>query len=45
MPRNVEIKASVDNLEAVKAKAAELSQSQGEVIKQNDTFFKVSQSN
>jgi adenylate cyclase class IV len=42
MPRNVEIKASVNDLESVKAIAAKLSESgQGEEMRQSDTFFKV----
>ena len=43
MPRNVEIKASVPDLEAVKTKAAQLSDSQGLEICQKDTFFAVAQ--
>ena len=44
MPRNVEIKASVDCLAEVKEKAAKLSPEyppEGVLIEQNDTFFKV----
>ena len=41
MPRNVEIKAYVDDMAALRAKAAELSQSEGTEILQKDTFFKV----
>ena len=39
MPRNVEIKAKVDNLQAVLEKARLLSDSQPELIKQKDVFF------
>lgn len=42
MPRNIEIKAKVSSLDEVKAKAAQLSKdTEGVLIKQNDTFFKV----
>jgi len=42
MPRNAEIKARVDDLEAIKARAKELSGTDGTEIAQSDTFFKVS---
>ena len=41
MPRNIEIKASVDDLNDVKAKAEDLSGKPGVEINQRDTFFKV----
>jgi adenylate cyclase class IV len=41
MPRNVEIKARVKDLEEVKKIAASLSGSEGETINQRDVFFKV----
>ena len=42
MPRNVEIKAYVDDLEALKTKACELSNDgKGQIIDQKDTFFNV----
>ena len=42
MPRNVEIKAYVDDLEALKTKACELSnEGKGQIIEQKDTFFNV----
>lgn len=42
MPRNVEIKAYVDDLEALKTKACELSNDgKGQIIEQRDTFFNV----
>ena len=41
MPRNVEIKAKVKNLEEVKSAAASLSNTDGQVILQRDVFFKV----
>ncbi|MCP4182902.1 MAG: class IV adenylate cyclase [Hyphomicrobiales bacterium] len=39
MPRNVEIKAKVDNLQAVLEKARLLSENQPVLIKQKDVFF------
>jgi len=39
MPRNVEIKAKVNDLEAMLKKALLLSGSQSEIIKQKDVFF------
>ena len=42
MPRNVEIKARVEDLEAVKAKAQELCDGLSEKIVMSDTFFKLS---
>ena len=39
MPRNVEIKAKVENLEELKKLAAELSKSSGDLLEQQDTFF------
>jgi len=41
MPRNVEIKAKVKNLEEVQKVAATLSGSDGRIIKQRDVFFRV----
>ena len=43
MPRNVEIKAYVSCMASLRAKASELSKSNGEEIKQSDTFFNVNQ--
>ncbi|MED6282175.1 hypothetical protein CHARACLAT_029284 [Characodon lateralis] len=43
MPSNVEIKAKVSNLEEFARKAAQLSQSEGTIIRQHDTFFNCSQ--
>ena len=43
MPRNIEIKAYVDDLASVRAKAKELSKSDGQEIIQRDTFFNSSQ--
>ena len=46
MPRNVEIKAYVDDLEALKTKACELSNDgKGQIIEQRDTFFNVPNGN
>jgi adenylate cyclase class IV len=42
MPRNVEIKARVKDLDAVKSVAASLSGTGGEIINQRDIFFRVS---
>ncbi|CAL8324395.1 unnamed protein product [Lota lota] len=39
MPSNVEIKARVDNVSLLASKASSLSQSEGTIIKQRDTFF------
>ncbi|KAK5609341.1 hypothetical protein CRENBAI_011320 [Crenichthys baileyi] len=39
MPSNVEIKAKVSDLEEFARKAAQLSQSEGTIIRQHDTFF------
>ena len=41
MPQNVEIKARVQDLKQLKTVAAELSQEQGTLIVQEDTFFNV----
>ena len=41
MPRNVEIKARVEDLDAIKSRAKELSGTEGEEICQSDTFFKI----
>lgn len=41
MPRNVEIKAKVDNMEALKRLAEDRSGQKPTVILQRDTFFKV----
>lgn len=41
MPRNVEIKAKVEDLGKLRRKAEELSHTPGLLIKQCDTFFKV----
>ncbi|KAJ8298827.1 hypothetical protein KUTeg_022887 [Tegillarca granosa] len=41
MPSNVEIKARVADVDSLKSKAAELSQSQGSVLIQEDVFFNV----
>uniref|UniRef100_A0A3B4FVN6 CYTH domain-containing protein n=1 Tax=Pundamilia nyererei TaxID=303518 RepID=A0A3B4FVN6_9CICH len=43
MPSNVEIKAKVSDLTQFAQKAAELSQSEGTIIRQHDTFFSCSQ--
>ncbi|CAL8386629.1 unnamed protein product [Boreogadus saida] len=43
MPSNVEIKARVDSVSLFAQKASALSQSDGTVIKQQDTFFHCSQ--
>lgn len=43
MPSNVEIKAKVSDLAQFAQKAAELSQSEGTIIRQHDTFFNCSQ--
>ncbi|CAJ1054290.1 uncharacterized protein LOC124053462 isoform X1 [Xyrichtys novacula] len=43
MPSNVEIKAKVSNPTQFAEKAAELSQSEGTIIRQHDTFFNCSQ--
>ncbi|CAN9508389.1 unnamed protein product [Ophioblennius macclurei] len=40
MPSNVEIKAKVSDVEQFAQKAAQLSQSDGTIIRQHDTFFK-----
>jgi adenylate cyclase class IV len=39
MPRNVEIKARVENLDEVKQLAKKLSGEDGTLIEQEDTFF------
>jgi len=39
MPRNVEIKARVKDLDEVQKVARELSGTEGEVIEQRDVFF------
>lgn len=41
MPSNVEIKARVSDIEALKAKALQISDGDAVVIRQEDTFFKV----
>jgi adenylate cyclase class IV len=41
MARNVEIKARVDELGAIRAKVAALASSPGEILQQTDTFFSV----
>ena len=41
MPRNVEIKARVVDLKNLKRVAAELSESDGTLLVQEDTFFRV----
>ena len=41
MPRNVEVKARVENIENLIKNAADLCDSPGTVIDQNDTFFLV----
>ena len=41
MPRNVEIKARVKDLDEVKSIAASLSGTDGQTIKQRDVFFHV----
>ena len=43
MPRNVEIKAYVSCMASLRAKASELSKSEGTEILQSDTFFNVNQ--
>ncbi|XP_070785374.1 adenylate cyclase CyaB-like isoform X2 [Enoplosus armatus] len=43
MPSNVEIKAKVSDLTQFAEKAAQLSQSEGTIIRQQDTFFNCSQ--
>ncbi|XP_072559335.1 uncharacterized protein [Paramormyrops kingsleyae] len=43
MPSNVEVKAAVRNVELLSQRAKELSKSEGTVIHQHDTFFKVPQ--
>ncbi|KAG7278590.1 hypothetical protein CRUP_013332 [Coryphaenoides rupestris] len=43
MPSNVEIKARVDGVSLLAEKASALSQSEGTIIKQRDTFFHCSQ--
>ena len=40
MPANVEIKARVQDIEKLKEKATKLSKSEGQLIVQEDTFFK-----
>ncbi|TNN47318.1 hypothetical protein EYF80_042498 [Liparis tanakae] len=42
MPSNVEIKAKVSDMALFAKKAAELSQSEGSIIRQHDTFFNCS---
>uniref|UniRef100_A0A3Q2PHK4 Si:ch211-156b7.4 n=1 Tax=Fundulus heteroclitus TaxID=8078 RepID=A0A3Q2PHK4_FUNHE len=42
MPSNVEIKAKVSDPEELAKKAAQLSQSEGTIIRQHDTFFNCS---
>ena len=39
MPRNVEVKARVDDIDLLTKTASELCQFEGTVIDQNDTFF------
>ena len=39
MPRNVEVKARVDDIDLLAKTASELCQFEGTVIWQNDTFF------
>ncbi|XP_066965018.1 uncharacterized protein [Macrobrachium rosenbergii] len=39
MPRNVEIKARVNNVKELHKRAAELSSSEGSVLEQEDTFY------
>ncbi len=41
MPRNIELKARVRDLESVRSKAVALSSSEGVLIRQTDTFFVV----
>lgn len=41
MPENVEIKASIANLEDFQIKAKELSKTDGEVLVQEDVFFSI----
>lgn len=41
MPRNVEIKAVIENFETFLKKAVELSGSSGQTFEQVDTFFEV----
>lgn len=43
MPRNIEIKARVRDVGRLHEVAAELSQSKGELLEQEDTFFNCSQ--
>lgn len=43
MPRNIEIKARVQNVTKLHKVAAELSQSSGVVLQQEDTFFNTPQ--
>ena len=40
MPRNVEVKAKIANLEVLKQRASELCEKEAIVIEQFDTFFK-----
>jgi len=40
MPRNVEIKAKVQNLSDLLSRAKDVSKSNGEILKQSDVFFK-----
>ncbi|XP_048578530.1 uncharacterized protein LOC116610603 [Nematostella vectensis] len=40
MPKNVEIKAKIRDLDSIRAKAKELSGEDGTLIEQEDTFFK-----
>jgi len=42
LPRNIEIKARVADLEAIRQRAAGLTSHAGEIIEQRDTFFRVS---
>lgn len=39
MPRNIEIKARIDSVEAVLARACQVARSEPELITQDDTFF------
>ena len=41
MPRNIEIKARIDSVQAVLPRAQQLAGSAAQVIEQDDTFFKV----
>jgi adenylate cyclase class IV len=43
MPRNIEIKARIDQLEALLPQARALAGGEAEVIEQDDTFFRVAQ--